>query len=365
MRRRRLGLLAACVVVALAASGLLVGCAVAPGYYIQAAAGQLELLRRAQPIADLQADPATPPALRARLDLVVQLRRFGVRELGLPDTGGFQRYADLQRPYVVWNVFAADPVSVRPKEWCVPVAGCIGYLGYFGEADAQAHAARLRAEGWDVYVAGIPAYSTLGWFHDPVLNTYIQWPETELARMIFHELAHQIVYVQDDTEFNESFATAVEEAGVRRWMAQPGKEALQAGFARSQLMRADFATLVLDTRTQLEALYASDLPRADKLARKQALIAHMVTRYHDLRATRWGGTAAYAQWFAQDLNNATLASVGLYHRWVPAFAHVLAQAPQGHLETAYAQIKALAAQPKETRNAQLAQWAALAPSQLP
>lgn len=341
---------------------MLVGCAVSPGYYWQAAAGQVAVLRRSEPIEDVRARPDTPALVRDRLALVSEIRRFAVQSLSLPDTGGFQHYADLQRPYVVWNVFAADALSVRPKEWCVPIAGCIGYLGYFAQADAEAHAARLRAEGWDVYVAGIPAYSTLGWFRDPVLNTYLQWPETELARLIFHELAHQVVYVKDDTEFNESFASAIEEEAIRRWMAQPGKAGLQEEFARTQMMRDDFAALVLDTRTQLESLYASDAPRAGKLARKQALIADMGQHYHALRDGRWGGKTAYAHWFAQDVNNATLASVGLYRRWVPAFARLIAT-QGGDLPATFGEVKALAALPKDQRTVRLAALAAEAPAQ--
>lgn len=331
---------------------LLAGCSVSPSFYWQAAGGQFDLWRRTQPVSEVMADPQTSPDLQQRLHLAQQLRDFATAQLALPDGASYRSYADLQRPYVVWNVFATPALSIKPQEWCLPVAGCVGYLGYFTQADAEAHAQRLREQGYDVHVGGVPAYSTLGWFDDPLLNTFIRWPETELARLLFHELAHRLLYVKGDTAFNESFATAVEEVGVRRWMAQPGKEALVEGFERSQRMRADFATLVLKYRDALAALYASALPESDKLQRKTALIAALRAEYADIKQQRWGGAVGYDRWFGQDINNATLASVGLYRRWVPAFEHLYRQ--QGEdLPRFYAAVRELAALPVAEREMRL------------
>lgn len=331
---------------------LAAGCSVSPAYYWQAAGGQFELWRRSQQVAELLADPNTPPELQQRLQLARALRDFASAELALPQGNSYRSYADLQRPAVVWNVFATPALSIRPREWCLPVAGCVAYLGYFSEADARAHAARLRDEGMDVYVGSVPAYSTLGWFDDPLLNTFIRWPETELARLIFHELAHRLLYVKDDTAFNESFASAVEEIGVRRWMAQPGKTGLVEGFERAQRMRADFAALVVKYRDELAALYASGLSDDEKRRRKTETIAALRAEYAAIKAGRWGGAAGYDRWFGQDINNATLASVGLYRRWVPAFEQLFAR-EGGDLARFYAAARRLAAEPQAAREAQL------------
>lgn len=331
---------------------LLTGCSVSPAYYWQAAGGQFELWRRAQPVERVIADPATPEKLRERLTLTQRIRAFAVTDLALPDGDSYRRYADLKRPYVLWNVFAAPPLSMDLHQWCLPVAGCVGYLGFFDKADAEARAAALRAQGLDVYVGGVPAYSTLGWFDDPLLNTFIGWPETELARLIFHELAHRKFYLKGDTAFNESYATAVEEEGVRRWMAQPGKAGLVASFERAQRMRDDFAALILKYRDALGQLYASDLPEADKLQRKQAIIAAMRDEYARIKVNRWNGFAGYDHWFGQDINNAALASVGLYRRWVPAFTALLHQEGDD-MPRFFAAVKALAALPEAERERRL------------
>ncbi len=332
---------------------LLAACAVSPSYYWQAAGGQFELWHESRPISELLADPETAPDLRDKLQLAAAIRHFASRELGLPDNASFRSYAGLSRNYVVWNVFAASPLSMRAQEWCVPIAGCVSYLGFFSEAEARSHAEKLRAEGYDVHVGGVPAYSTLGWFSDPMLSTFIQWPETELARLIFHELAHQIVYVKDDSEFNESFATAVEEAGVRRWLAQPGKASLVAGFEAMQAVRADFSELVLRYRNELEVIYANQASDPEKLAAKREAIARLRRDYARLKAERWNGFAGYDRWFSQDINNATLASVGLYKRWVPAFSELLAR-DGGDLSRFFADVRNLAGQAPDERRRLLA-----------
>ncbi|MDE2456588.1 MAG: aminopeptidase, partial [Burkholderiales bacterium] len=203
------------------------GCSTA-GYYAQALGGHLAVLRKSRPVSEWLADPATPAPLRARLELAERMRDYAVTALGLPDNASYRRYADLGRSAVVWNVVAAPELSLTLETWCFPVMGCVGYRGYYDKAAAEALGAELKAQGWEVEVYGVPAYSTLGWSNwlggDPLLNTFIDWPDGELARLIFHELAHQVVYVKGDSTFNESFAVSVEQEGVKRWLAAHGTD---------------------------------------------------------------------------------------------------------------------------------------------
>jgi predicted aminopeptidase len=320
-------------------------------YYSQAALGHLDLMHRARPIDAVIDDPASPEALKRRLERVRGIRAFAVQELGLPDNGAYRDYADLGRPYVVWNVFAAPALSVEPVQSCFPIAGCVSYRGYYGHADAQAHAAALAAKGLDTYVGGVPAYSTLGWFDDPVLSTFIHYPDPELARLLFHELAHQVVYVKDDTAFNESFATAVELAGVDRWLAAYGTPDQRVAFERYQARRQEFLALLLRYRERLREAYALGAPDAEKLATKGRLLGDMRADYESLKAG-WGGYAGYDRFFADGVNNALLASVATYTGLVPAFQALLAQ-EGGDLPRFYAEVKRLAQLPRESRLAAL------------
>lgn len=322
-----------------------------PHYYWQAANGQLELWRLARSVDQLRSDAETPQALRDRLALAAEIRDWASQEMALPDNGSYRRYADLGRPFVVWNVFAADRLSVHPAQSCFPIAGCVSYRGFFNEIDARAYAEARRSEGLDVHVGGVPAYSTLGWFDDPLLNTFIHYPEIELVRLIVHELAHQIVYVRDDTEFNESFASAVEEEGVRRWLARPEKDALRAGFERTQQVRRDFAALVLKNRDALESIYRSSVPDDEKLREKARLISALGDEYLTMRERDWGGFRGYDRWFAQDINNATLASIGLYTAARPAFTRLIDESPD--LPAVWATLRELTALPRDERRARL------------
>ena len=346
---------------ALAAALALGGCSAmeAADYYWQGTAGQMEILARAVPIPDV-IGASDDAALRARLARVQEIRAFASRELGLPDNASYTKYADLNRPYVVWNVFAAPELSLVPRQWCFPVAGCVNYRGYFNEADARAEAARLAAAGDDVWVSGVPAYSTLGWFDDPVLSTFVRWPEVEVARMVFHELAHQVVYVKDDSEFNESFAAAVEEAGARRWLAAQRDPALDAQFARSERLRAAFRDLTTAARAQLAATYASDVPDAEKRRAKAAAFAAMREGYARAKAGE-PGLAGYDRWFAGPAgagpNNASIASVALYTGQLPAFRALLAEAGDD-LPRFYAKVADLARMPRDERHLALAAAAA-------
>ena len=323
-----------------------------PGYYLQAISGQLALWREAQPIERLDAEADTDATLKRKLEAALSIRDFASRELGLPANGSYRKYADLKRPYVVWTVFAAEPLSIRPKEWCFPVAGCVSYRGYFDRENAQGFARELRDRGYDVYVGGVPAYSTLGWFDDPILNTFIHYPETEIARLIFHELAHQVVYVKDDSEFNESFATTVETVGVERWIAARGGPTQRATFEQAQERRRDFYAIVLEYRGRLDSLYASDESPDEKRRMKARILEELKEDYARLKAGKWHGYAGYDRWFGQDINNATLASVGIYTRLVPAFRALLAESGDD-LTRFYGEVKKLAALPGEARQAQL------------
>ncbi len=324
-------------------------------YYAQSVRGQIEIWRRERPILTVMDDPASKPALRNQLALVLKARAFASSELGLPHNQSYQRYADLERPFVVWNVFAAPTFSTQPVQWCFVMAGCVNYRGYFAKADADAFAATAAADGHDVHVGGVAAYSTLGWFADPVLNTFVHYPPVELARIIFHELSHQVVYVKDDTEFNESFATAVEREGVRRWIAKHGSTSDQQTFDLMQTRRADFIALVQRYRAELDALYQRrSAPEATRAA-KQQLFADMQRDYAKLKVS-WSGFAGYDRWFAQTPNNALLASVALYTQQVPAFEALLRE--QGHdLPRFFAAVKALAQQDRVARNAVLRGYA--------
>jgi predicted aminopeptidase len=344
VRRAVTGVLAACC--------LLSGCSEIE-FYWQGIAGQTDLLARAKPIPEVIA--TTPDAaLKARLVRTQEIRAFASRELGLPDNRTFTNYADLERPYVLWNVFAAPELSLSSREWCFPIAGCVAYRGYFAEADARAEAARLKAAGDDVHLSGIPAYSTLGYFDDPVLSTFVRYREAELARLIFHELAHQVVYVKDDTSFNESFAVAVEEAGLARWLAA-GAEArgpaaaaeLAADAARGRELRAAFRSLVGATRERLAVLYASSATDDEKRAGKAEAFAAMRSEYETLKAASGIGPA-FERWFAGGANNAGIVAVALYDDRVPQFAALLA-AENGDLPRFYARVRALAALPPADR----------------
>ena len=287
-------------------------------YYRQATAGQWELLQARRPITEVLADAAVAPDLRQRLEIARDLRAFASAELALPDNASYRDYADLQRPYVVKNVFAAPELSLEPRRWCFLVVGCLSYRGYFDAAAAQQLAADLRASGDDVYVADISAYSTLGWFADPLLNTFIHWPTGQLAELIFHELAHQRLYIADDTAFNEAFATAVGRLGAERWLKRRGTAGERVEYATDVRRRQEFFQQVAAAREQLATVYASSRSDAEKRADKQRILAELRERYRELKRG-WDGYAGYDRWFGQDLNNAKLAGVSTYHRLAPIF----------------------------------------------
>jgi predicted aminopeptidase len=347
--RVALGLLAA----ALLAAGV-AGCG-SMGYLAQSAHGHITLMNAARPVQEWIHDPATPQALAERLKLADAMRDFSVSELHLPDNNSYRRFADLKRGAAVWNVVAAPELSLKLQTHCYPFVGCVGYRGFYDRATADREAAKLKAQGLEVAVYGVPAYSTLGWTNwfggDPLLSTFIQYPEGELARMIFHELAHQVAYAKDDTMFNESFATSVEVIGGQRWLQRHAGEGARQEFAKLDARRRDFRELTLRYREQLEKLYKGPLPEAEKRERKATLMQQMRDEYARMKAERWGGYAGYDAWF-KNANNASLGVQAAYSDLVPNFQRLF-EREGGDFERFYAEVKRLAALPKPERRATL------------
>jgi predicted aminopeptidase len=302
---------------------LLSGCAELR-YYGQAVAGQWRLLRQRRPVDELLTDPSTSTALQQHLETARRLRDFASTELALPDNGSYRSYADLQRSYVVLNVFAAPELSLQLREWCFPLVGCVNYRGYFNRDNAKGLADSLRAQGQDVYLGSVPAYSTLGWFDDPLLNTFIDWPTGQFAELIFHELAHQRLFIAGDTDFNESFATFVGRVGARRWLERYGKPEESQAYADYNRRHEQFMELLLTSRRQLERLYTSAASATAKRTGKRRLLTELYERYQALKQS-WGGYSGYDAWFNDDLNNAKLGAINVYTRFVPAFETLFAR----------------------------------------
>ena len=291
-------------------------------YYSQAASGQLSLMRGRQAISHVIADPNTPVLLRSQLQLVLQLRAFAERELQLPVDGQYSHYVDLHRPSVVWNVFAAPELSLESKTWCYPIAGCSAYRGYFKEQSAHKYAEELSTQGYDTYVGGVAAYSTLGWLDDPVLNTFVYRDEAQLADLLFHELAHKLLYIPGDTLFNESFATTVAGEGVRRWMIERDDPERYLRYLESRKQQTEFVQLLGRHRDQLQSVYISSTSQEKKRGMKRSQFDRLREEYTDLWQ-RWPNSKAYSSWVAAPMNNAKLNSVAMYFDLVPALQSLL------------------------------------------
>lgn len=339
------------VLVALAVlfAGFLGACSTG-AYFWQATTGHLKVLASAKPIDAVLATPDTPAKLRTQLKYVQQIRAFSVTRLGLPDNRSYRSYADLNRPYVVWNVVAAQPDSLTLNTWCFPFTGCISYKGFYKEEDAVKLGNSLRSEGLDVAVLGVPAYSTLGFTPDPVLSTFVYFPAGELARLIFHELAHQVIYIADDTMFNESFATAVEELGVNEWLNQEGNAPLRAPYEVFDGRRAAFRLMLARAQDDLRAIYSDPalVESGTVLQAKAERLALLRTEYSGLKAS-WGGWAGYDRFMADDLNNAKLGVSGLYTRHVPAFKALFVHC-ESNFPDFYKAVDALGAKPAAERD---------------
>ena len=280
-----------------------------------------------------------------------EVRQFAVG-LGLSVGDSYGEYEDIGRPYVVWNVFAAPEFSLAPKLFCYPIAGCVSYRGFFKEAAARKFAEKLAKQGYDVYVGGVAAYSTLGWFDDPVLSTFVNRSDAELAALLFHELAHKTLYVKDDSRFNESFATAVEQAALKRWLASRGKPGEYASYEVKRVREQQVVDLIEATNKRLEALYESKLARAEMLQKKRDYIEALRKQYETLRQS-WGGSDEFAYWMRMPINNAKLATIATYNDWTGSFAALLAD-EGGDMPKFLQRVKELARLPEAQRNATLA-----------
>jgi len=337
---------------------LLSGCTTA-GYYWQSVNGHMQMLNAARPVAEVLADPQAPAALKARLELSQRIRSFAATDLMLPDTASYKRYADLRRSAVVWNVAAAPEFSLTLKTWCFAVAGCVGYRGYFNEADARLTAGQLKSEGLEVNVYGVPAYSTLGkldWLGgDPLLNTFIAYPEGEMARLIFHELAHQVVYAPDDTMFNESFATAVERLGAQRWLTLQASQTARDDYAALDARRQQFRALTAATRRELTLIYASNtalnIKNDGQAATKIIAMQKFRNGYVELKKS-WGDkaqrTSGYDAWVAQ-ANNASFGAQAAYDELIPGFEALFERQGRDWLRF-YDAVRQLAELPKSERH---------------
>ena len=292
------------------------------GYYMDLMAGHSELLEQRKPVSEIIADESTKAKLRELLENSQNIRDFASKKLDLPDNDSYRMYADLNRQYAVWNVVAAKEFSVEAKKWCFLFVGCLSYRGYFTKKDATAYANELKKEGYDVYVAGARAYSTLGWFDDPLLNTMMVKSEAYRAGIIFHELAHQVVYIDNDSAFNEAFATTVEEEGIRRWLLTNGQQKKYQTYLLDKKRDSQLNQLLLNTRKQLKQLYKTNKNSEEKRQGKKQIFAAMQKNYLQLKKS-WDGYKIYDKWMSQDLNNAHLLLIATYHDLVPFFKNLL------------------------------------------
>lgn len=324
------------------------------GYYSQAVGGHFKLMRAREPIKDILADESTAPELREKLQTLVEARAFAAAELLLPDNDSYSTYVETGRKAVTWNVVAAEEFSVRPKTWCFPVAGCVSYRGYFDRAEADAYASTLIEENYDVSVGGASAYSTLGWFDDPVLDTMLRGGDVRYVGTLFHELAHQVLYVKDDSNFNEAYATFIEQIGVRRWLAHRNQASRIPGYDAWLVRVEEFVALLKRTRVALQALFAQDIAVTVMRDEKRKVFDTMQADYQALKKA-WGGYAGYDNWFKRDLNNARLVAVSTYRRNVPAFYAMYEEANQD-LATFYEIARQVSELPDQERQAKLEEY---------
>ena len=336
--------------VALVVAWMLSGCETLT-YYAQAVNGHAQLMHRVRDIPAVQADPGTSAALNKRLQRVLEVRDFATRELALPDNGSYRGFAELGRQAVVWSLVATPEFSVEPVQWCYPVIGCASYRGYFDREDARAAGRKQGQQGRDWTVEPVAAYSTLGWFDDPLPSTVLHWSEARLAGLVFHELAHQRLYLAGDSTFNESFATAVEQAGVQRWLERRGDEAALHAWQRGEQRQQDFVALLLAARARLQALYARPLA-VDELRRAKAQELEALQRRYRRLADGWEEAEGFGAWFERPVNNARLALVGTYEQWRPAFLQLLCR-QGGDFDAFYRAAGELSKLPPEQRKRRL------------
>ena len=325
------------------------------GYYMDLMAGHSELMEQQKPIKEILADKEIKPKLRELLETSQNIRNFATKSLHLPENDSYRLYADLKRHFAVWNVVAAKEFSTKPKKWCFIFVGCLNYRGYFSKDDAEAYANELKKEGYDVFLAGAKAYSTLGWFDDPLLNTMMYRSEAQRAGIIFHELAHQVVYIENDSAFNEAFATTVEQEGIRRWMLKSGKEKEYQEYLRNKKRDTEINDLLQATRKELKELYKTKENDKEKRENKKLVFLKMQNNYQQLKES-WNGYAGYDPWMKQGLNNAHLLLISTYHELVPTFQAVLKK-ENNNLRSFYSAVEKLGEKNKEERKNQLKQIA--------
>ena len=316
------------------------------GYYTQAAVGQSALLWQSRPISEVLGDRQTPDEIRVRLAVAESIRAYAEEILALPSVSSYRRYTDIGRDFVMWNVVAAGEFSVEPEMFCHPVVGCVAYQGYFNQADALSFADSLTSQGFETTVAPVAAYSTLGWFPDPLLSSVLDYPDADLAALVFHELAHERFYLADETTINESFATFVAREGTRRWLVDTNRHTDVLRFEKSESQRDAIVALIRKTRAALDALYSSDLSDADKRRQKQVLLGQLRVDYGLMRQA--GTVGDWGRWFDEDLNNAKLASIGSYYDQVGLFAYLFDEA-SGDFDTFYKLVDQFGELPRETR----------------
>ncbi len=293
-------------------------------YYAHMLGGQIEISTSAKPIPEIINNLDNDKKLRAKLQLIQAAKHFAFTKLDLPQNDSYSEYADLGRQYVLWNVTAAPQLSLTPYKSCFPIIGCMNYRGFFSKESADEFAQELKSEGYDVYVAGVAAFSSLGWFNDPVLNTMIHWPDTRLAGLIFHELTHQKIYINNDTSFNESLAVTVEIEGIKLWLKQQGKTEDLQTFIKQRQRHQQFLNIVFQARNKLNFLYLAPLSDIDKTLQKDLIFAKLLNNYQKLKQS-WNGYSGYDRWFNEDLNNAKLALLATYSQYVPALTELLQQ----------------------------------------
>lgn len=318
-------------------------------YYMQAIRGHMDVMHRRRSVSAVLDDPNAPQSLKDRLELVQEARRFSIEELGLPDNDSYRSYSDLEREFVVWNVLAAPEFSLQAKQWCFPVAGCVAYRGYFSKEAAYREADKLSGDGYDVAVGGVSAYSTLGRFADPVLNTMMRWNDTDLIATLFHELAHQEIYVKNDTQFNESFATAVAEIGIERWFAARKDPETLHRYLERKALRRQMLELVDQAKISLAALYDSGIEESEMRRRKEDVLRELSG---EVRRLLSGNGADAPNWLSGSLNNARLVSLGLYEGWLSAFREIYQQC-NGRMSCFYDASRVLADLPRDQRYARL------------
>lgn len=306
-------------IVLLLFTALISGCSTV-NYYAQSIQGQFEIIQKRQNINLILNDSNLSNSHRNRLETVLELRDFSINQLGLPDNNSYLSYADLERDYVIWNIFATEEFSLSPIKWCYLIVGCLDYRGYFSETEAEQHAMNLKAQGYDIYLGGVSAYSTLGWFDDPVLNTMLRWSDIQLATVMFHELAHQQLYIKNDTEFNESYAEAVATIGVIKWLEQSPDKTLLTAYLQSRSQEKEFISLIMKYKTVLTEIYRSETNKKQMLIQKESAFKQMKDEYRNI-SHHWEKDR-YAYWFSTDLNNAKLAAIVTYQQYASSFMNI-------------------------------------------